>query len=1649
MKYIYPILKRIHDFLCKLKTVHSKLWSLNSILFTVYCLLTTVNSHAQNFIHAQLNTMPPYSLYLSDYAIGTNIQLHLVQRDITREPQEVYLNIELEGAGIRLKTLPSFRPNSYIEVIPGAMLMLTNVDIAEYLDIHSFSFEGISMEAFNANGQQLPEGLYKLKVKAILKNTGSQASNEAMGLMAIQKGQPPIINLPINKSKVPENATQNFIINWTNRNPMHIGVPSYRIQMWEMLDPDQDPNIIVQGNYPPILDDYTNVSTYQYGLANTGLTAGKSYVLRVQVLDPEGRDVYANGGYSQVVRFIYGDPCEPPANLSATLDPRGIAVNWALTPNQGGYRLQYGRIDTAWTDADVFINRFQIEKTFPSAQYQMRVASYCGAGKQSNFSEIVYIGTKPSGSNNQAACGDPFTKIKITNNKLLPSLKVGDKFTSFDFDITVTRVVRNDSNSYAGEGKTPFNMFGGLDVVCHFDGITINTDRQHNNRVPVKFQQKPYVFSDKTFKQFKDDFNDTKERFTGDDAANAKEVKVDVTIGTVVYDSTRKRIVISDVQGKEIKTLESGKNYKITDKDGNVYLVSKDNQVSKQPKATESTVNGGGPQKGGGENFNIHFTEDQPVLSFASHPDQTYGFDAESMNSMGESLYESIINTSSAYYVPYKSISSAGTDRVIAKVDANPGSVDLKRIKFKTNTGITVPFVYDSLKQEWTLTITASHHRNDFSVFPYYGNGTDTLCGKLNVMPLDRKEINLVLIPLNGFNVMSLKANDIEGYLNKVYKQANIGYRVRMDSPFTSAAAAQPLSVEHGKFQGEYSNNQAQVISDYTAVHPEEDHTVYLFLCREGSNSTIKGHTPLNRSYGFLFGESIDHRTIAHEVGHGYPLALEHPFTDGGATGTYSNLMDYASGLNLSFKQWGGAHNPKLKVRFGQRSKEGQFLEEHVNMKAFLEWLKPAKGKPTEYRYANFVVKGVVVRLLPDEFDVTGTSPYTLQNACCNVLSSQIYYDKAHFGATLTLDALGKSQYTLTISLKDNGEEAFSISCQNYSDHELLLKYLGLQLSASQINTITNTYAKAINGTSGDCQRLFNLYAQAPPFLAGKIQDSKLFNDLYAFSKCTGISDLQSCAANALSFFSDPANCHKLLGAQTEMLLGLYSRHSSYSRWIYLRQLARLSNAVWAGQPFAGDKTERTYYQYPDAFIASTPRNGKLWLVGKYYNSQQPAYAGDSYATAYVGGDYGAMDRVFLVLPDMANASNSVEVSVPAIYCHGLSDEHVEARNFSAMMLIAEGGINSILTLLDAGALAKLPVKSKVFGAGVKSSTNDLYSFLAKLGNAWDENLKQALRYDLDGNAPLKTLFSKADDATKLEYANAWKALIKQPDLRKSPSTLGLLKDVRNRFTYNGKDGFMGFEEILRNHSDATLFIDNLKRVDPLFGKVPNIKYTATTSSTRVRIVDNDAIPFGYRPDKKGDLKATSLKDFKLVDQSNPELFTEEFLKSFEFDFKGLIIKAENIRLGGANKNKIAIIGKSMGGGMRKNPDTGIEDFAFGVTDYALKLRSMGFETRLFIRKQLDDLPYLTDEAVENLDELVKQKAIDLGVSPKSKDAYLSYNELKTKNSDKPVLALQLNMNWADALVDKGYTIIDIGNPNNISELSAFYDAERTAIFGK
>jgi hypothetical protein len=130
-------------------------------------------------------------------------------------------------------------------------------------------------------------------------------------------------------------------------------------------------------------------------------------------------------------------------------------------------------------------------------------------------------------------------------------------------------------------------------------------------------------------------------------------------------------------------------------------------------------------------------------------------------------------------------------------------------------------------------------------------------------------------------------------------------------------------------------------------------------------------------------------------------------------------------------------------------------------------------------------------------------------------------------------------------------------------------------------------------------------------------------------------------------------------------------------------------------------------------------------------------------------------------------------------------------------------------------------------------------------------------------------------------------------------------------------------------------------------------------------------------------------------------------------------LRAKRIREG-VDPNKIAFIGRSMGGGAGGR---------IGVLDAAAHFKSLNISVETF-----DDVPgfaALTDQrkAFNRLNGLPEGTPLPKNEVIKS----IMYNRNKA---------------WAEDKVKGGYTIVDLGDPNGINEFSAFYSMEKAIFFG-
>ena len=98
-------------------------------------LIGLFTAHAQ-FRPVQVTTqlVPPYSVYLTDYATPGNDKLRLVmlQRDLTKPSYQIRLQFSLELNGtIILRTSPLFNP-APIHLDPGTPTLITGIDLQPY-----------------------------------------------------------------------------------------------------------------------------------------------------------------------------------------------------------------------------------------------------------------------------------------------------------------------------------------------------------------------------------------------------------------------------------------------------------------------------------------------------------------------------------------------------------------------------------------------------------------------------------------------------------------------------------------------------------------------------------------------------------------------------------------------------------------------------------------------------------------------------------------------------------------------------------------------------------------------------------------------------------------------------------------------------------------------------------------------------------------------------------------------------------------------------------------------------------------------------------------------------------------------------------------------------------------------------------------------------------------------------------------------------------------------------------------------------------------------------------------------------------------------------------------------------------------------------
>lgn len=576
----------------------------SAILMMLHCF----SAHAQVYpVQVTPQLVPPYSVYLSDYATGGNEKLRviLLQRDLSRPSYQVRLVMNVEWNGrVIMRTSRSFNP-APLNLDPGIPMVISGADLAPYLDSRNIDFVGYDRNQYERT-RALPEGQYRISFIAYdYRRQDVQVSPEGNSFLYLAKSEPPLINYPACGTKLPMREPQQIIFSWMPRNtssPNSALETEYEFSLYETRPTGRNPNDVVLTSQP-VFRTRTNLTQLIYGPAEPLLLRDITYVWRVQAIDLNGRDAFRNSGYSEVCTFYYGgSDANFDIGVVKDLDAIGETKNrgkisWT-TGYYDAYRVEYKKTGSGyeWFRTDTQTGQLKIFDLEPDTEYEARVQAK-KSGYFGPYSEIVKFRTLP---NRAEQCGENPNLPDLNNpGAPLTSALTGMVINARGSEMTLLQVTQLDQPGwYKGYGHISFDYFLGLAYGVTFDKIYINENREvvfgridimsegmeEIIKKQVEASRKIITSTSSDPRWQETDFHESV--FEYNDIV-ITDVFADVNGNIVIIDDKGKSQVNTDI--KPILVDVPGKAVIIEDKNGDQYVVEK-----KDGKVSVTKVVGGG-----------------------------------------------------------------------------------------------------------------------------------------------------------------------------------------------------------------------------------------------------------------------------------------------------------------------------------------------------------------------------------------------------------------------------------------------------------------------------------------------------------------------------------------------------------------------------------------------------------------------------------------------------------------------------------------------------------------------------------------------------------------------------------------------------------------------------------------------------------------------------------------------------------------------------------------------------------------------------------------------------------------------------------------------------------------------------------------------
>ena len=907
-------------------------------------------AHAQQYpVQANVQLLPPYSVYLSDYA-NERLVVQLQLRDISKGEIPVRLRWQIRGGGVYLETNTTYLPTPNTVGV-GMPLRLDGYDLAPYLQPENLLGNG-GTAAWRRQAQ-LPEGMYTFCVQVLDDVTGAVVSNAACASAWLLRHEPPFLNLPEHEAKPEARDPQQLTFQWT---PRHTGRPNanfqteYDFRLVEIWPDDRDPNDAMQSSIP-LYEATTSSTMLVYGMAEPLLIPGRRYAWQVRarsLVNGEALTMFNNQGNSEVRSFRWGDACVAITEVRAeALSGGRIRLRWEAPGTHSSYRVQYRQRGTSrWYQQESFQPEAIITRLQPSTAYEYQVGGYCGS-IAAGLSTLASVGTLEE-IVPEYACGLPVPAPNQESASPLPQLRVGEVIQAADFSVTVTES-SGQSGRFSGKGTVALPWLREAVAQVTFQEVQINEAYQLTAGELVVTGVALEVMPEELTDALAEVYDVVDQASEAVDRAEEKLEAVDKALATAqeVYQKAQ------EVIGEDRSSSEP---------------------ESGTPAAEVPPANGGPAPAADGSGGNVNVADgssgtsaDSPRptaasevqdsvdvrVQFRPNANQAYGFDRKEYDALAADYPPTLIN-GETYSPAWKSVAAGRTDYVDAVVVAPDSSSVV--VKFRTATGQSIAAQPGAKDSEQQLPVVGTTHETVDALSAYVvesdtaGDETETTVGQLNVISYDELRQKVIVVPVN--DAIAPDAVRLSQDLNAIYGAAVAHWEVVIDDAFV-AEAELLTGLDEGEsgLLASFPRPMRQFNRAFKRSRDIDKDAYYVFLVADVSSSRAgqsrRGFMPFKQQFGYIFTEQVTNlsQTIAHELGHG-AFRLRHPFDEFGlAKGTTDNLMDYSEGTALYKYQWDNVHDPEAMVGWLQDDDESAAVAiktDHENVLALLNAIREA-----------------------------------------------------------------------------------------------------------------------------------------------------------------------------------------------------------------------------------------------------------------------------------------------------------------------------------------------------------------------------------------------------------------------------------------------------------------------------------------------------------------------------------------------------------------------------------------------------------------------------------------------------------------------------------------------------------------------------------